>query len=113
MLVRDSVYGITPAHAGKSVANAAGYALQRDHPCTRGEKYLEHPLVLRLQRITPAHAGKRSLQAIWARQAVGSPLHTRGKAVSDMPFNVYQRITPAHAGKRLKDPVISLFFTLF
>ena len=34
-----NVRGITPAHAGKSVAFSPFRAICRDHPRTRGEKF--------------------------------------------------------------------------
>ena len=82
-------YGITPAYAGKSVAQAALNLIMRDHPRLCGEKAkMLHPIghfrgspppmrgkeksLVRPyseNRITPAYAGKRSAGKTWARVA--------------------------------------------
>ena len=72
------IYGITPAHAGKSSLLLHNLLGSRDHPRTRGEKF----------GVMAGEAG-----------AGGSPPHTRGKAAGSVPADQPRRITPAHAGK--------------
>ena len=71
------IFGITPAHAGKSRKQTSYSALVKDHPRTCGEKVI-------LLRLNVGIAG--------------SPPHMRGKAAhSTITMNEF-RITPAHAG---------------
>ena len=70
--------GITPAYAGKSVAQAALNLIMRDHPRLCGEK------------------PESRLRCWWLW---GSPPPMRGKVSSDAPFSSRARITPAYAGK--------------
>ena len=72
-------YGITPAHAGKSVLTFCAGIYYRDHPRTRGEK--EEGFV-------------------YDDRLGGSPPHTRGKGNICCYDLTVCRITPAHAGKR-------------
>ena len=73
------VYGITPAHAGKSQKMTKKDAPERDHPRPCGEKTVT---------LDPAPP------------ACGSPPPMRGKASDTQSPNRSARITPAHAGKR-------------
>ena len=71
-------YRITPAHAGKSHVVKFFQIVKKDHPRTRGEKFLNfEPYSYYL----------------------GSPPHTRGKAFTNSGTFMSFRITPAHAGK--------------
>ena len=73
------LFGITPAHAGKSTLKRAIAHNEWDHPRTCGEKTSvarNQPLML------------------------GSPPHMRGKATSAAIIRALYGITPAHAGKR-------------
>ena len=51
--------GITPAHAGKSLATDKQILSARDHPRACGEKSSDSAVVMVPSGITPAHAGKR------------------------------------------------------
>ena len=73
-----SVYGITPAYAGKRFLFAASAPPHRDHPRVCGEK-----------------PPSRSLPA----GAQGSPPRMRGKGIAAGAVCTYPGITPAHAGK--------------
>ena len=75
--------GITPAHAGKSLAKIFMQGMQRDHPRTCGEKIQQ---VLQTENI------------------LGSPPHMRGKEEYDTNNKAIYGITPAHAGKRYLPP---------
>ena len=117
---RNEQIGITPAHAGKSGVLPATGDIPRDHPRTRGEKYIFARQQVHCQWITPAHAGK-SLYVMKAQTKSedhprtrgeksgkcfrhnvgrGSPPHTRGKVLLIAKNIMMSRITPAHAGKR-------------
>ena len=114
--------GITPAHAGKRSISPSIIFFARDHPRTRGEKF-----VLSFGRMnsngSPPHTrGKVSkktfrknaqtdhprtrgekLKKCGSRTANGgSPPHTRGKVIKPLSIPAFCRITPAHAGKSLK-----------
>ena len=113
-------YGITPAHAGKSVGRQGHGWAKRDHPRTCGEKlkpalnlghFLGSPphmrgkavceIVPRNQRgITPAHAGKSLPMNSKMNPLMGSPPHMRGKGNVAWGIANLDGITPAHAGKR-------------
>ena len=69
---------ITPAHAGKTPADAAKRGVRPDHPRACGENFPSNP---------PPH------------QSFGSPPRMRGKQLSAVDDIDYLRITPAHAGK--------------
>mgnify|MGYP005763080647 CR=1 FL=1 len=71
--------GITPARAGKRDRRRSRRSPPRDHPRTRGEKYLES-VALQLH--------------------TGSPPHARGKVLLSLLYESGNRITPARAGKR-------------
>ena len=71
-------FGITPAHAGKSLVQMPQIVSIEDHPRTCGEK---------IPRTTPY------------REALGSPPHMRGKVPHPRIQQADARITPAHAGK--------------
>ena len=71
--------GITPAYAGKSVAQAALNVIMRDHPRLCGEKSNAPPQNYTLK---------------------GSPPPMRGKERPEIIANFCKRITPAYAGKR-------------
>ena len=74
----QTIYGITPAHAGKRWCLSGWSAPPEDHPRTCGEK-----------ASAPGAA----------TPFVGSPPHMRGKVLAAlMPTNALG-ITPAHAGK--------------
>ena len=73
-----SVIRITPAYAGKSVAQAALNVIMRDHPRLCGEKCLRH------------------MQSICY---LGSPPPMRGKVRQGGSTLYKRRITPAYAGK--------------
>ena len=112
-------YGITPAHAGKSVFWLYLAMRRRDHPRACGEKYpiyydVEYepgspPRMRgkghrqlsggRFAGITPAHAGKRSPPWRFSFPNGGSPPRMRGKDRSPYSTGSGQGITPAHAGK--------------
>ena len=77
--VMTQASGITPAHAGKSTPGITSPAPVRDHPRTRGEKFVVKRVV---------------------RSRYGSPPHTRGKALIYRQDVEALGITPAHAGKR-------------
>ena len=70
--------GITPAHAGKSSSLFRNWRCTRDHPRSRGEKWV---LLVR------PDLGQ------------GSPPLTRGKDRGGNGFDGFVGITPAHAGK--------------
>ena len=71
--------GITPAHAGKSLARARGRSRIQDHPRPCGEK------------VSAANI---------TGMKVGSPPPMRGKGRQRRFSTGRRRITPAHAGKR-------------
>ena len=73
-------FGITPAHAGKSVGTSAVSGANRDHPRPCGEK---------LYDATGLDADK------------GSPPPMRGKVHARSIIFDAPRITPAHAGKSI------------
>ena len=74
-----NLFGITPAHAGKSPGGWHGGRRGEDHPRTRGEKgFTGYPPCIH----------------------TGSPPHTRGKVESTLCRKDIIGITPAHAGKR-------------
>ena len=72
------IWGITPAHAGKSTHPACSTVSCRDHPRSRGEK---------------------DAAATAPRVCAGSPPLTRGKADRGASGEPARGITPAHAGK--------------
>ena len=73
-----SIYGITPAHAGKSGAPTLATAATGDHPRVCGEK-------LRIVEV--------------GRVKEGSPPRMRGKICADVIVHIQPGITPACAGK--------------
>ena len=72
-------YGITPAYAGKSVAQAALNVIMRDHPRLCGEK---------------------QIQIVLVHKRIGSPPPMRGKVYIKDDRQLTAGITPAYAGKR-------------
>ena len=76
------IFGITPAHAGKSSGRRCWWRHSGDHPRTRGEK---------LASLYPSVRPR------------GSPPHTRGKGIEERGYTCSVRITPAHAGKSYAD----------
>ena len=112
--------GITPAHAGKRLADPITWKLEGDHPRTRGEKnsaFCNSGTALGSPPHTRGKVGQSLICPVdfwdhprtrgekfasisfWARSS-GSPPHTRGKAMRWPARMVAVRITPAHAGKR-------------
>ena len=77
----EYIFGITPAHAGKSFHSHSNTKKRKDHPRTRGEKFgiVIEKFVYR-----------------------GSPPHTRGKGSAHLFHQPVSGITPAHAGKSCK-----------
>ena len=73
-----AVFGITPAHAGKTFIARTKCKSARDHPRACGEN---------------------SLNGIFSATGLGSPPRMRGKPVKTITFTRHFRITPAHAGK--------------
>ena len=71
-------YGITPAHAGKTVQAWASLAKNEDHPRACGEN------------------GVIGVKKIYAQ---GSPPRMRGKLKKAISHIGFYGITPAHAGK--------------
>ena len=71
--------GITPAYAGKSVAQAALNVIMRDHPRLCGEK---------------------QMPSIRSQSPLGSPPPMRGKVYIKDDRQLTAGITPAYAGKR-------------
>ena len=71
--------GITPAWAGKRLAEALPFREDGDHPRMGGEK---------------------QTGTVYAVLPYGSPPHERGKEAQDRAFAAARRITPARAGKR-------------
>ena len=110
---------ITPAYAGKSVAQNAIQLLKRDHPRLCGEKRLVKVSQTATCGITPAYAGKsRSTRPVRRRGQdhprlcgektdkgdkrivnEGSPPPMRGKVSWQYDPGSDRRITPAYAGK--------------
>ena len=78
-LASNSILGITPAHAGKSILFLVESMDFWDHPRTCGEK--DHTYQQGLERM-------------------GSPPHMRGKGMQITGRATKTGITPAHAGKR-------------
>ena len=78
---------ITPACAGKRLADVAGKLAAEDHPRMCGEKEEEDD-----------HAEKAS-RALRLTQRLGSPPHVRGKALEPAHELLRDGITPACAGK--------------
>ena len=70
--------GITPAHAGKTLAGNLQHIYDRDHPRACGENF---PYDF------PINLGK------------GSPPRMRGKHTEKVAYGRVSGITPAHAGK--------------
>ena len=120
MLTFKQLYGITPAHAGKSLTTFdAGKLIPGSPPHMRGKVKL-HGDTKRYSGITPAHAGKRAGHRLGlilnkdhprtcgekqrggldAAQKLGSPPHMRGKGFVTAGKSPPLGITPAHAGKR-------------
>ena len=115
-------WGITPAHAGKSMKNKIIGVCPKDHPRTCGEKRralrcepprLGSPPHMRGKvydgpahagpvRITPAHAGKRSILRDSNAMIRDHPRTCGEKQMGGIVRLTGFRITPAHAGKRLK-----------
>ena len=56
----DERFGITPAHAGRSVSRMPAWPCCKDHPRACGEKCLGQPHDHGHLGITPAHAGRSS-----------------------------------------------------
>ena len=121
--LRDSrELGITPAYAGKRMANGHLSPVNEDHPRICGEKAVTllasiwlpgsppHmrgkvlPSVMEIigTRITPAYAGKSGTRSGCHQAPAGSPPHMRGKAFPGPCGTGPVGITPAYAGKRLK-----------
>ncbi len=118
----SSVYsnGITPAYAGKSLAQSSAKQVSKDHPRVCGEKSRCPPIREPFLRITPAYAGKsfeehgfvigvwdhprvcgEKLTKVFLISAVrGSPPRMRGKASLPQLLLLPVGITPAYAGKR-------------
>ena len=71
-------YGITPAHAGKSICRGIMSTKIEDHPRTCGEKKVSYAEI---------------------RAWEGSPPHMRGKGLRYSCSSCRYGITPAHAGK--------------
>ena len=71
---------ITPAYAGKRLADVAGKLAAEDHPRVCGEK---------------------SMYDYGNNTAQGSPPHVRGKVQKSQAVGLVNGITPACAGKRL------------
>ena len=86
---RRMVRGIIPAHAGKIPALARAAYVERDHPRSCGEKYIDQSGNEYNQGSSPLMRGKES--KMQAPQAV-------------------RRIIPAHAGKRLKQVAKTGYF---
>ena len=72
------LWGITPAHAGKSLQKFAVCRVSQDHPRACGEK---------------------SHERVRVREQPGSPPRMRGKGLVVRAALPERRITPAHAGK--------------
>ena len=95
-LASSAAPGITPAHAGKSLAIRLRGQIGEDHPRPCGE-------IARTStwsRDHPRPCGEKDTRSLSAVPAQGSPPPMRGK---DMPCRWPKRghrITPAHAGKR-------------
>ena len=79
---RRDVYGITPAHAGKTQTGVRVPFQRRDHPRACGEN------------VFARHSGI---------SGVGSPPRMRGKQLRLLHADVRYGITPAHAGKTAVD----------
>ena len=77
-LCQPSMYGITPAGAGKTLSVYHHYTLNRDHPRRCGENQ------------------KRQLRIFGL---IGSPPQVRGKLIKCSNIIISGRITPAGAGK--------------
>ena len=73
-----AVYGITPAHAGKSTGEILATSIPKDHPRACGEKLL---------------------CGLWSMAIIGSPPRMRGKDRHERKAQYNTGITPAHAGK--------------
>ena len=82
------ISGITPAHAGKTMAAAEMCGVRRDHPRACGENRIEE---------------------INGMARVGSPPRMRGKHSLSCTKSPKRGITPAHAGKtKVRIPVIQI-----
>ena len=93
--------GITPAHAGKSIAPILHLgAFTGSPPRMRGKV---NPITAdkMIDRITPAHAGKSTASVGSHACELGSPPRMRGKDCRRLFDFLALRITPAHAGKRV------------
>ena len=83
-----SQWGITPAHAGKTLSSGLPRWSQRDHPRACGEK---------------------GFQSSPTPKKPGSPPRVRGKPAQDFPRAVSARITPACAGKTFRSSFCVFF----
>ena len=89
---------ITPAYAGKSLANAQSKVLLVDHPRVCGEKSIRVSSPVPQLGSPPRMRGKVfTLCFLWAK--AGSPPRMRGKAGGKDPESSLVGITPAYAGK--------------
>ena len=71
-------FGITPAHAGKTLCNGCRFNPRKDHPRACGENIFDSVFAVRL---------------------AGSPPRMRGKLSTSAKICPTDGITPAHAGK--------------
>ena len=91
--------GITPAYAGKSIADFILSAGNWDHPRLCGEKNSSLLLTDCELRITPAYAGK-SLYRTKSHKITRDHPRLCGEKENVQSFIIFRnRITPAYAGK--------------
>ena len=116
----EILHRITPAYAGKSVAQAALNVIMRDHPRLCGEKKAENTAKILKEGSPPPMRGKvrnnspfdnafkdhprlcgeKTDLSISMLNKLGSPPPMRGKVLVKFHFNNGYGITPAYAGKR-------------
>ena len=95
---RPILPGLTPAHAGKTLARQHAHFAIGAHPRPRGENIVKamQPVI---KAAHPRPRGENLIQTPATSRKLGSPPPTRGKPTPWRSAMCAIRLTPAHAGK--------------